>query len=695
MAFGSLSANAQSFALTGSLTTARYDHTATLLNNGMVLIAGGVGSNAGSLADAELYNPATGTFAPTGSLTTARAWHTATLLSNGMVLIAGGCAGCPPGSNGTPLADTELYNPATGAFTSSGSLNTARTYHTATALANGMVLFVGGCTGPNCTGGVVAAAELYDPATGTVTVTGSLQNARYFHATTLLNDGTALITGGQNCGGCVLATAEIYNPQTGVFTLTTNNMISGRTSRTAPLLNSGKVLISGGSGSSGYLASAELYDPLTGTFTSTGSLNTPHAYQTATLLNNGMVLIAGGYNNSSYLVNAELYDPASGSFTSTGSLNTARYVHTATLLNNGMVLIAGGLGSSGSLASAELYNPPLDNDSQFSQLNGGNTFTGNQNVNGNVNATTFVGNGSGLTGVITGVTAGAGLTGGGTGGNIGLSLASATCGAGSAVTAHPFTCTAFPTFGANTFTGNQSMPNLVVTNFLSATDGAFNGNIYGNSVLTVNNNNTTSPSGSTGIQGYGAYYGVIGNSGTAGIGLYGQGGTGVWAQGNPGIGLRADTYSASSAVAAAVLNNYGPANSGNILLGKYNGTTQFSVDAKGDVAASGSVTIGTSIGGTPIPGYISRAISVTVAGGISPSNCATLPTINFPGASDGDTVALGVPNALVVGGAAGNLEYFAWVSAANTVSIRVCNTKPSGGSNSTVSGTIHVDIWKH
>src|SRR5579863_660972 len=172
-----LTINAQSFALTGSLNTARFGHTATLLNNGIILIAGGVGSNGVSLAAAELYDPATATFTPTGSLNTARAYHTATLLNNGMVLITGGCAGCPPGLNGTPLADAELYNPATGTFTSTGNLNTARTYHTATVLDNGIVLIAGGCTGYNCTGGVLAAAELYNPATGTFTVTGSLQNA--------------------------------------------------------------------------------------------------------------------------------------------------------------------------------------------------------------------------------------------------------------------------------------------------------------------------------------------------------------------------------------------------------------------------------------------------------------------------------------------------------------------------------------
>ena len=342
------------FVLTGSLTTARASHTSTvLLTNGMVLIAGGYNGNV--LASAELYNPATGTFTPTGSLKTARLYHTATLLNNGKVLIVGGSD-----DNGNILASAELYNPATGTFSATGGLNTARELHTATmiqgTMINGMVLIAGG----QGSGGALASAELYDPTTGTFAATGSLNTARLYHTATLLNNGalnngTVLIAGGYDSTGNASASAELYNPATATFTPTLS-LNTARYRHTATLLNDGMALIAGGEDSNGNaLASAELYNPATGSFTLYGSLNTARTLHTATLLNNGTDLMAGGYGSGAYLTAAELNDPATGTFTPTGSLNIGRYLHTASLLNNGLDLVVGGYNSSGYLASAELY----------------------------------------------------------------------------------------------------------------------------------------------------------------------------------------------------------------------------------------------------------------------------------------------------------------------------------------------------
>jgi len=348
--------SAQNFSYTGSLNTARYNQTATLLTNGIVLIAGGTNSGFAAEVSAELYDPATGTFTTTGSLNAARTQYSATLLNNGKVLIAGGNNGL-----GVGLASAELYDPATGTFTFTGSLNTARQNHTATLLNNGMVLIAGGLmTSEEIT---LASAELYDPATGTFTFTGSLNTARFEHTATLLNNGMVLFAGGVSyASSSVLASAELYNPATGIFT-TTGSLNTARTLHTATLLNNGMVLFAGGSDSSGNAsASAELYNPATGIFTPIESLDTARFWHTATPLNNGMVLIAGGADSGgNALASAELCNPATETFALTGTLNTARSLHTATLLNNGMVLIAGGAtsGLAAALGTAELYEPSM------------------------------------------------------------------------------------------------------------------------------------------------------------------------------------------------------------------------------------------------------------------------------------------------------------------------------------------------
>ena len=291
-----------------------------------------------------------GTFVPTGSLNAGRSSHTATLLNDGKILIAGGSTL----SGGTPMASAELYDPATGTFSPTGSLNTAREGHTATLLNNGTVLIVGGAETDS--GGYLASAELYDPATGTFSPTGSLNTARYGHTATLLNNGMVLVAGVESSFSG--ATAELYNPATGIFS-PTGSMNGDRAGHTATLLNNGMVLVAGGySGTLNYsLASAELYNPTTSTFSPTGNMNASRARPTATLLNSGTVLIAGGYGGAGNLValaSAELYDPTTGTFTPTGSLSTARQGHTATLLNNGTVVVAGGYNGT-ALTSSELY----------------------------------------------------------------------------------------------------------------------------------------------------------------------------------------------------------------------------------------------------------------------------------------------------------------------------------------------------
>jgi hypothetical protein len=306
----------------------------------------------GSTPVARLFNgddPASGIWSFTGSLNTARGQHKATLLPDGKVLVAGGVD-----SSGPAFVSAELYDPASGTWATTGNLNFSRFGHTATLLPNGMVLVSGG----DYLGGIRASAELYDPASGTWTLTGSLNMGRVQHTATLLPNGMVLVTGGIDFSSIAFATAELYDPASGTWTFT-GSLNTARRLHTATLLPNGMVLVAGGVDTNFTpLASAELYDPASGTWTTTGSLNAAHGLHTATLLPNGKVLVAGGEESSFHpSASAELYDPANGTWTVTGSLNNAHESHTATLLPDGRVLVAGGEDSSfHPSASAELYD---------------------------------------------------------------------------------------------------------------------------------------------------------------------------------------------------------------------------------------------------------------------------------------------------------------------------------------------------
>ena len=348
------------FTATGSMTADRDLPTATLLKDGKVLIAGGWKSSGSAytldplLPTVEQFDPAAGTFVPIGSMTENRAAHTATLLQNGQVLIVGGYHDIDS-VNDLYLAATtaETYDPATTKFTATGSLNQKRAYHTATLLQNGKVLVAGGLYTDVSASGIfvyLASAEIYDPGTAKFAAIGSMSLKRSGHTATLLQSGKVLITG---------ETAELYDPGAGKFMPTAGSMTASRWYHTATLLPDGKVLIAGGEDDSGNSsASAELYDPDTGKFTATGNMTEVRNGHTATLLQDGKVLITGGYDvaNLLMLASAEVYDPITGTFVGTHSMTAAREDHTATPLLNGTVLIAGGqTDTTSATASAELY----------------------------------------------------------------------------------------------------------------------------------------------------------------------------------------------------------------------------------------------------------------------------------------------------------------------------------------------------
>jgi hypothetical protein len=341
------------FTATGGMSIPRTWHTATLLTNGKILIAGGeVGFN--GLNTAELYDPGSGTFTLTGNMTTPRFGHTATLLPNGRVLIVGGS----PGQAFYPSTLTEIYDPSTGTFSPASDTIVAHVCHQATLLNNGKVLIIGG--GASGSGG----PELYDPTTGVFASAGTYArdsgtsdfNTCQGAASSLLPDGRILIVWESN-------DAELYDPNTGLFTSTSRSIgfcyCDGMP--TATLLLNGKVLVAGGEDDTGIHASAELYDHSTGAFTATRNLTTPRVGQTASLLPDGSVLMAGtdNYQYPSW-ASSEVYDPVSESFTPTGDMTVPRGSgHTATLLNNGQALIVGGADTAVHSGTAELYNPGL------------------------------------------------------------------------------------------------------------------------------------------------------------------------------------------------------------------------------------------------------------------------------------------------------------------------------------------------
>ena len=291
---------------------------------------------------------------PAEPMHTARAVHTATSLNDGTVLIAGGFA---RDRESNPFASAERFDPKAGVFASTGDMTTGRQSHSATLLPDGRVLITGGYAGA-----YLASAEIYDPASGTFTATSEMTTRRIAHRATLLSNGSVLITGGKASRSETLASAEIYDPIEGTFT-SAKPMTTPRISHTQTLLPDGSVLIVGGTvgarSAGGVSASAELYDPISGSFNQAADMHTPRHKHAAVLMEDERVLVIGGSDERDgrgRYDTAEIFDPSTGTFLETGRLNSARFKlrGAVTLLADGDVLVAGGA------AVVELFNPETE-----------------------------------------------------------------------------------------------------------------------------------------------------------------------------------------------------------------------------------------------------------------------------------------------------------------------------------------------
>lgn len=274
----------------------------TLANGSKVLIAGGR-TNAGYSAKAEIFDPATQCYAPVSDLNEPRADHSATLLEDGRVLIVGGAAS----GNRYAHATVEIFDPAEGTFRRlAAEMTSPRQQHTATLLRNGWVLIAGGVqgTGNGAAGPALQSAELFDPDSECFYPTGSLHAPRHLHTATLLADDRVLILGGSSSsktGGVIHATAELYDPETGQFHLA-GAMQQPREVHTTTHLEDGSLLIIGGrylaDGELHYVPEIERFDPFACSFCVVGAIRVPRYHHTTTFASDGSILVVGGLSES-------------------------------------------------------------------------------------------------------------------------------------------------------------------------------------------------------------------------------------------------------------------------------------------------------------------------------------------------------------------------------------------------------------
>jgi hypothetical protein len=326
----------EQFVQVAPMNTPRVHHTATLLGDGRVLIAGGDTSDSKArwaIETSEIFDPRTGRFIATGSMSTRRSMHTAARLQDGSVLIAGG-------NTASSLSSTEceIYNPRTGEFRATGSMVKGRRGHSMTTLGDGRVLIIGGESWDGTTTVPESTAELYEPAAGVFTLVGQMAFNGWYHTATLLPNGKVLIVGASidtNRGGA--PTVEIFDPST-----KRSSPVSYTTDIRAAwakcVLRSGKVLLL----AEGDARTSLLYDSSSNVFATAARPLVIRGGPHVAVLDSGRVLVLGGIWNARSVTSAEIFDPEKDAFRMVAQPQSAHSGGTATTLRDGRVLLAGG-----------------------------------------------------------------------------------------------------------------------------------------------------------------------------------------------------------------------------------------------------------------------------------------------------------------------------------------------------------------
>ncbi|CAF4202689.1 unnamed protein product [Adineta steineri] len=331
-----------------SLNTGRSNFGSALLANGQVLVAGGLINSSFLTSGTEVYTSTGWQFAT--PMKAARNYHTVTAFANNTKVLAAGSR------NMLGQQTAEVYDIVNNTWTyTSISMSSPRYSHTATLLANGQILIVGGC---NASGISISAAELYIPSSNSFINTTNMNITRSYFTSTLLSDGsTVLVTGGVNASSYLITTAELYI--NGSWILLSNSMTTNRANHAAVLLNDGTVLVAGGgaSSSSAYLA-AEIYNPTTRNFTAVGSMQYRRAAFTLTLLPSGKVLATGGadWSSGTYPLVCELYDPVTRTWSNTTMLSHGRSYHQSVLTSSFVLTMGGYDGNNTRITTSEKYN---------------------------------------------------------------------------------------------------------------------------------------------------------------------------------------------------------------------------------------------------------------------------------------------------------------------------------------------------